>query len=534
MTELANSACARLFTTWGTALYVDTASGELRHGATERSPHNAFLVSDPSSDGAPHMAWLVYDNAELRQPIVCSPNGSKPAAGTSTALSALEMVPLKHGMIGLRSGDRYLCAEGDGRVTLSRTWCSLWECFLPSEEWCTPSLPESQHAGDGTIDWERIASFTVPNPKVGSESAVPARRLVVAVYTIALNEAAHAERWANSTVDADYRIVADTGSTDDTVELLTRAGVTVHRIAVRPWRFDVARNTAMALIPSDVEVCLSMDMDEFLAPGWRPKLEAAWTTETTALHCRLALRSSLDDPMPKTWPAKKFHARWGYRFKRAVHEALFFTNADEVARDCADLLVHHVQDRTKNTRAQYLPLLEIAHQEDPADSQICFWLGRDYMWANRFDEGIEVLQRYLALSSSTWREERAEAMRCLARMQSDERMSWLDKARTEAPHRREVWLELAEEFHNREDWVNLFWACANGIERTRHTGSYLDDPHCWGSRLFELGAIACWHLDFMSRAVEWGQKALELDPANERLKNNLDLAIGRHEETQAA
>ena len=56
----------------------------------------------------------------------------------------------------------------------------------------------------------------------------------VAVYTIALNEAAHVERWANSAVDADYRIVADTGSTDDTVERLTEAGVTVHRIAVRP------------------------------------------------------------------------------------------------------------------------------------------------------------------------------------------------------------------------------------------------------------------------------------------------------------
>jgi glycosyltransferase involved in cell wall biosynthesis len=534
MTGLPNPLCARLFTTWGTALYVDAALGELRHGAIESSPQNAFLVGDPGSGGKAGLACLVYDNAGLRQPIVCSSNASRPVAGPSPAPASLKIVLLKHGMIGLRSGDRYLCAEGDGRVTLSRAWCSLWECFLPSEEWCTPPLPESQLTADGTIDWDRIASYTLPNTKARSESEVPARRLVVAVYTIALNEAAHAERWANSAMDADYRIVADTGSTDDTVELLTRAGVTVHRIAVRPWRFDVARNAAMALIPSDVDVCLSMDMDEFLAPGWRPKLEAAWTPETTALHCRLALRSSLDDPMPKTWPAKKFHTRWGYRFKRAVHEALFFTNGDEVARDCADLLVHHVQDRTKNTRAQYLPLLEVAHREDPADSQICFWLGRDYMWANRFDEGIEVLQRYLALSSSTWREERAEAMRCLARMQPDDRMSWLEKARTEAPHRREVWLDLAEEFHTREDWVNLFWACANGIERTHHTGSYLDDLHCWGSRIFELGAIACWHLDFMSRAVEWGQEALELDPANERLKNNLDLVIGRHEETQAA
>jgi hypothetical protein len=31
----------------------------------------------------------------------------------------------------------------------------------------------------------------------------------IAVYTIALNEAAHAERWAESAADADYRVVAD-------------------------------------------------------------------------------------------------------------------------------------------------------------------------------------------------------------------------------------------------------------------------------------------------------------------------------------
>ncbi|TIS72255.1 MAG: glycosyl transferase family 2, partial [Mesorhizobium sp.] len=46
----------------------------------------------------------------------------------------------------------------------------------------------------------------------------------IAVYTIALNEAAHVERWANSAVGADYRIVADTGSTDDTVSRLINAG----------------------------------------------------------------------------------------------------------------------------------------------------------------------------------------------------------------------------------------------------------------------------------------------------------------------
>jgi glycosyltransferase involved in cell wall biosynthesis len=350
----------------------------------------------------------------------------------------------------------------------------------------------------------------------------------IAVYTIALNEAEHAERWAKSAADADYRIVADTGSSDDTVERLTKAGVTVHRIAVRPWRFDVARNAAMALIPPDVDVCLCMDMDEFIAPDWRPKLEAAWTPATTALFCRKVMQTSLDDLVPLTaFPVKNFHHRWGYRFKRPVHEELSFAGENEVVGDCGDIVISHVQDHTKTTRQQYLPLMELAHEEDPDDSQICFWLGRDYMWAGQHGRSIEVLRQYLALPSSTWNEERSEAMRYLAQMQPDKRTFWLDQARIEAPHRREIWLDLAEEFHNQSDWLNLLWACTHGIEKTHRTNSYLDDSDCWGFRLFDLGAIAAWHLNLTDQAVEWGQKALEFDTGEEgqRLQENLDYIL---------
>jgi len=355
--------------------------------------------------------------------------------------------------------------------------------------------------------------------------------LKIAVYTIALNEAAHAERWANSATDADYRIVADTGSTDDTVDRLTKAGVIVHRIAIRPWRFDDARNAAMALIPADVDVCCTMDMDRFLEPGWRPKLEAAWTPDTTALCCRTVYRARPDDStILRGWSTKNFHHRWGYRFKRPVHEALVFTGEKEVTRDCADIVMCEVQDLKKGTRQQYLPLMELAHKEDPNDSQICFWLSREFMWANRHAEASALLERYLNLQASTWSDERAEAMRYLAQMQPEKKMLWLDKARMEAPHRREIWLDLAEELHSKENWLNLFWACTNGIEKTRRTNSYLDDNHCWGFRLFDLGAIAAWHLNAMDRAVEWAQKALALDTNNQRLKNNLDFFLRRQAE----
>ena len=89
-----------------------------------------------------------------------------------------------------------------------------------------------------------------------------AMSMKVAAYAIALNEEKHAQRWADTTKDADFRLVCDTGSTDKTVEILRSNGVIVYEISVKPWRFDVARNTAQSLLPADIDVCLSLDLDE--------------------------------------------------------------------------------------------------------------------------------------------------------------------------------------------------------------------------------------------------------------------------------
>lgn len=348
----------------------------------------------------------------------------------------------------------------------------------------------------------------------------------IAVYTIALNEASHVERWAESASDADYRVVADTGSTDGTVELLQQAGVTVHSLAIKPWRFDDARNAAMALIPDDVDVCCTMDMDRWLELGWRQKLEVAWQSDTTALYCRTAYKSTeTSTEILRSWPTKNFHSRWGYRFRRPVHEALIRVSAGEKDVNCLELMMYEVQDHSKSTRQQYLSLMEMAHEEDPADAQICFWLARELSWSGHGVRAADLFKRYLLLPSSTWKDERAEAMRFLSRIDGESRPEWLDRARQEAPHRREVWNELAEYLHEQQDWLNLFWACTNGIERTRRTNSYLDDDQAWNFRLYDLGAIAAWKLEMPARAAEWGRKALDLSPSNERLKNNFDFFV---------
>jgi hypothetical protein len=109
---------------------------------------------------------------------------------------------------------------------------------------------------EGAI-WRKFGvCFAAASPKFSGNCP-----LKVVVYAIALNEAMHVDRWAGSAIDTDYRVVADTGSTDGTVERLEKAGVTVHKIAIRPWRFDDARNAALALVPADADVCVTMDME---------------------------------------------------------------------------------------------------------------------------------------------------------------------------------------------------------------------------------------------------------------------------------
>ena len=95
----------------------------------------------------------------------------------------------------------------------------------------------------------------------------------VYVYAICKNESKFARRWMESMSEADAVYVLDTGSEDDTVQLLREAGAIVEIQEFRPWRFDRARNRSLEMVPEDADVCVCTDLDELFHPGWRaPRL----------------------------------------------------------------------------------------------------------------------------------------------------------------------------------------------------------------------------------------------------------------------
>ena len=106
----------------------------------------------------------------------------------------------------------------------------------------------------------------------------------IIIYAICKNEAQFAARFMASCAEADGVYVLDTGSTDGTPELLRRLGANVQTATIDPWRFDNARNASLERVPKDADVCICLDLDEVLCPGWREALEAAWAPGTCLLY----------------------------------------------------------------------------------------------------------------------------------------------------------------------------------------------------------------------------------------------------------
>ena len=102
------------------------------------------------------------------------------------------------------------------------------------------------------------------------------KKYKVCVYAICKNEEQFVYRWVDSMSEADSIYVLDTGSIDNTVKKLQERGVNVTTEIITPWRFDVARNKSLELVPKDCDICICTDLDEVFEPGWREKLENIW------------------------------------------------------------------------------------------------------------------------------------------------------------------------------------------------------------------------------------------------------------------
>lgn len=345
----------------------------------------------------------------------------------------------------------------------------------------------------------------------------------IAVYTIAKNEAQHVRRWAKSCQDADHRLILDTGSTDNTRVIADGYGVDVKLIQFNPWRFDVARNKALELLPDDIDICIALDMDEVLNPMWREQLEyyLGANPHVTRPRYKYVWSWQPDGSEGLVYGGDKIHARHGYKWKHPVHEVIT-PLGKEYQGWVPGLEIHHHPDPTKS-RGQYFDLLKLAVQEEPNDDRNQFYLGREYFYRGDRDNATRHL--LMATMLSKWPPEISAAYRMLYKINGN--VVNLYRALEVDPCRRENLVELARHYYYQEQWKPCLQFCIAALGVTDKPLDYLCEPDAWGGLPYDLGAIAAYHLGHMETARTYGYLALSYNQNDERLRANIEFYESR-------
>ena len=295
----------------------------------------------------------------------------------------------------------------------------------------------------------------------------------IAVYTIALNEEKHVERWYNSVKNADYILIADTGSTDRTVEIAKSLGINVFNISIKPWRFDTARNVALALLPDDIDMCVSLDMDEVISEGWRESLEQTTGNQITYVFYN-----------DENFVNNRIHARHGFTWKYLMHEGIVPDRTEMIDEFSPGIEVTHVPDREK-PRTQYLQLLKDALEENQDIGRFYRYLTKALEAEGQFEEAEKYYLRVLDIPNFP-NEDAANVYKTLSKIIPEKCGEYLLLCLQTAPHRREPYYYIAKWYGDHERWEECLDWCNQALKIDKITVDVFKDNNAWGEPMIEL------------------------------------------------
>lgn len=238
-----------------------------------------------------------------------------------------------------------------------------------------------------------------------------------AVYTILKNEKKYIEKWMYYASKFDYRVLLDTGSTDGSWELLQEyakkdPNLIIEQKTFDPWRFDVARNYNMTMIPDDVVWCLSPDLDEYFSINTHDEMERIISAvpDITNIACdRLDIYSStVRVGPPNHIPTNKIHLKKDYRWNQPIYEHLSWIHKDRYEKELYsdDIFLIHDQDFQKKERSElYVKMLEEEYQTNPTNTWTLWYLLYHYEKSQQLENYIKAgcdFIRYEKNKNSDW------------------------------------------------------------------------------------------------------------------------------------
>jgi glycosyltransferase involved in cell wall biosynthesis/predicted O-methyltransferase YrrM len=222
----------------------------------------------------------------------------------------------------------------------------------------------------------------------------------VTLYAIAKNEEKNIEKFLLNAKKFDDVVVVDTGSTDDTVQLLKDADIKVYEHAQTREEFDfsVARNQALSYVETDWAFALDFneDVEEFSAEGFAVIADEF----TTFRHLRFD-DNGKDEPVQSNEVHTRLHRTKNYIWANPVHEVPNFIPTEdylnEVGVDTTIKITKRI-NKTIDKELFYFSICEREYKKDPTNWYWIWFIFNHYFNVQNAEKALEYGQEFLNAS----------------------------------------------------------------------------------------------------------------------------------------
>lgn len=222
----------------------------------------------------------------------------------------------------------------------------------------------------------------------------------ITLYAISKNEEKNIEKFLENSKKFSHTVVVDTGSTDNTVQLLRDAGIEVyeHPQSKEEFDFSVARNTALSYVKTDW--AFSLDFNEDVGEFYPEGFEVIEGEFTKFNHLRFD-DNGKEEPQQSYEVHTRFHRTKNYKWSNAVHEMPIFVPTEDYPEECVvDTTIKITKKINKSISKElfYLSICEREYEKDKTNWYYIWFIFNHYFNIRNYSKALEFGQEYLNVS----------------------------------------------------------------------------------------------------------------------------------------
>lgn len=224
----------------------------------------------------------------------------------------------------------------------------------------------------------------------------------VTLYAISKNEEKNIEKFINNSKKFFHTVVVDTGSTDNTVQLLRDAGIEVHEHPQTREEFDFAkaRNQALSYVKTDW--ALSLDFNESVENFYPDNLNFISDSLTSIKHLRYD-ESENGVVSQSNEVYVRLHRTKNYEWVNSVHEMPKFISTKEYPENKEVKSTIGITKKIKKSIDKeifYLSICEREYEKDKNNSFYLWFIFNHYYAVQNYEKALEYGQEFLNISKS--------------------------------------------------------------------------------------------------------------------------------------